>query len=146
MLLIIDVSVLVSVLISRNKSFARDILELAYDKQLTLVTCDEIYTELRTSVAYEKIRKFKTYNSAKIGSFVAWYKYNALFIPISAEKQSSRISRDVKDNIYLLLAEVSNADFIVTIDNDLMTVKEIGNTKIVMPEEFIKQHKKGESK
>lgn len=49
----------------------------------------------------------------------------------------SVLSRDLNDTMYLVLAEVSNADFLVTVDKDLLVLKEIKNTKIVKPKEFI---------
>ncbi len=138
MLLILDTSVLISVLVSRGKSYARDILRLASNNKVTLITSSDAFTELRTTLKSDKIKKLINYNPAKIGSFVAWYKYNAQFVTIPPEKTSSISSRDMKDNIYVLLAEESKADFLITIDNDLLILKEIKTTQITTPENFIK--------
>lgn len=136
-----DTSVLISVLISRGKSFARDIITLAYDKKIQLLTCSEAFIELQETVKSEKVKKFKTYNSRKIGSFITWYKYNAQHVDLDKKTKSSITSRDSKDNIYLQLAETTHADFLVTVDYDLLTLKKIKKTKIATPEDFMKVYK-----
>lgn len=138
MLLIIDASVIISVLVSDNNSYGRDILTLAYSKKIDLVTTKEIFEELRTTSKSEDIKRLTRYKPAKFGSFIAWYKYNAMFITIPSDQQSPEISRDKNDVMYLLLARVSKADYIITIDKDLLVLKKVGGTLIVDPEKFMK--------
>lgn len=138
MLLIIDTSVIISVLVSDNKSYGRDILTLAYNKKLEIVTTKEIFEELRNASKSENIKRLTRYKPAKFGSFIAWYKYNAKFIAIPFDQSSSKKSRDKNDNMYLLLADISKADYIITLDKDLLVLKKVGRTLIVDPEKFIK--------
>lgn len=46
-------------------------------------------------------------------------------------------SRDKKDNFLLELSEASQADYLVTRDDDLLTIKKRKGTKIMMPEHFL---------
>ena len=46
--------------------------------------------------------------------------------------------RDPKDDIFLSLANQIEADFLVSLDNDLLVIGRLGNTKIVTPGEFLK--------
>ena len=48
--------------------------------------------------------------------------------------------RDKKDDKFLSLAKQIEADYIITLDNDLLTIKKIENTKIITPGEFLNQH------
>lgn len=49
-----------------------------------------------------------------------------------------KICRDPKDNFILSLANDGKANFLVTGDKDLLTIKKIGRTKIIGFSEFLK--------
>ena len=49
------------------------------------------------------------------------------------------ICRDSKDNFLLALAKDAGADFLITGDKDLLSLKTFGNTKIISLNEFVKQ-------
>lgn len=46
-------------------------------------------------------------------------------------KSNIKICRDLKDNFLLSLSADSQADFLITGDNDLLEIKEFGKTKIL---------------
>ena len=142
MLVIFDTSVLISVFISSGKSYASDIIELAYNNKLTIISSIETFKELQDSIRKDKIKKFKSYNSRKMGIFIAWFKYNTLKTSINPNQKLSITSRDVKDSIFLLLAGTSNAHYLITVDRDLLDLKKVGNTYIISPEEFIHKESK----
>ena len=48
------------------------------------------------------------------------------------------IARDSKDNVVLETAVVGSADYIISGDNDLLSLKKYKNTSIVNPDEFLK--------
>lgn len=141
MLLILDASLIVSFLISDGESYARDIISLAHKNRVQLITTDEGFNELREALKASKIKKLTSYKPAKTGSFIAWYQYNAQFIPGAKDKRPSITSRDPKDNLYLILAEMSKADYLITVDKDLLVLKQVGQTQIVTPQTFIKKQK-----
>lgn len=68
------------------------------------------------------------------GRFVALIKRTAVFVQAT---DIPTTSRDPKDDVFLACSLASNADYLVTGDKDLLTLKEYGNTKIVTPAEFL---------
>ena len=48
------------------------------------------------------------------------------------------LSRDVHDNMFLDIAIVSHAAFLITGDEDLLALKTIESTKIITPKQFIR--------
>ncbi|MBI4226541.1 putative toxin-antitoxin system toxin component, PIN family [Candidatus Roizmanbacteria bacterium] len=140
MKVILDTSVVIAFLLSKSKSNLTQIIKLAKDKKFALLVCKEIFSELQITLQSEKIKKFSGYKSNIIARFIAWYKYNAVFI--SQEKLGKiKQSRDLKDNIYIHLANQINADYLISNDKDLLVLKNIGKTKITTPEQFIKDFK-----
>ncbi|MBU1085076.1 MAG: putative toxin-antitoxin system toxin component, PIN family [Candidatus Beckwithbacteria bacterium] len=49
-----------------------------------------------------------------------------------------KVCRDPKDNKFLEVCVASSADYLVTGDKDLLTLKEYKNTQIVNPKQFLK--------
>ena len=47
-------------------------------------------------------------------------------------------SRDVEDNKFLVCAVEAQAHYLVTSDEDLLTLKEYAGTRILPPHEFVK--------
>lgn len=79
MLLILDTSVIISVLISDKKSYTRDILKLIDKKEVKLITTEAIFEELRSATKSRKVKSLAKYKPVKMGSFIAWYKYTFYF-------------------------------------------------------------------
>lgn len=59
-------------------------------------------------------------------------------LKISPKKQA-KVCRDPKDNQVLDLAVAGQADYLVTGDKDLLTLKEFHTTKILKPAEFLQR-------
>ncbi|MBI4146208.1 putative toxin-antitoxin system toxin component, PIN family [Candidatus Woesearchaeota archaeon] len=53
-----------------------------------------------------------------------------------------RLCRDPKDDKFLSLANQIDADFLVSLDDDLLVLKQIGKTKIITPGEYLSQANK----
>jgi len=79
----------------------------------------------------------------KFDQFITWEKREAFYQEMT---QISRLfpihtpvflCRDAKDNKFLEAALASHSDYLVTGDEDLLVIKEIGNTPIITPREFI---------
>lgn len=139
MLVIVDNSVIISVIFSKNDSYARAIFTLAKEKKIQFITTKEIFEELQYATKSKKIKKLALYRSSRVGSFIAWYKYNALFVELPEGLLTSKKVRDPNDIVFLELAETTNAAYLITYDKDLLILKEICGTKIVTPKEFLEQ-------
>lgn len=137
MLVILDTSTVLAHLLSRGKSHTRNNIRLAKLKKISLAVSDETLQELKKKIRTEKIKKSRNYNSRHVGIFIAWYIYNNRFFNNSRQEEINPVLRDQKDSIFLHLARKSDADYLITLDQDLLILKTIDKTKIVTPETFI---------
>ncbi|OHD68333.1 MAG: putative toxin-antitoxin system toxin component, PIN family [Spirochaetes bacterium RBG_16_49_21] len=64
-----------------------------------------------------------------------------VFININPDGPLPTICRDKDDNNILLLAQHVKANLIITGDNDLLSLNNYLNIKIISPRQFIENHK-----
>lgn len=121
--IILDTNILVSFLIS--KQFQR-FDKLLFSSDIQLIFSQELLEEL-----FEVIHrpKFKNYFKSRDISMV--FKLLGHFGRIVPVESEVSICRDPKDNFLLALAIDSDADFLVTGDQDLLSLKTIENTVII---------------
>ncbi len=88
------------------------------------------------SIAVEIITKIKkfTQDDLVLKSLQSTITKNVLLVK-PAKKVN--ICRDPKDNMYLEAVWESQADYLITGDKDLLTLKAFKKTKIVTPKEFL---------
>lgn len=141
MLLILDTSSIITLLLSKHKTYIASIVKLGHKGAILFAVSDETYQELGKSISVKKIKTSKYYNEQKVGRFIAWYKNSTKKYKLSA-KMPDQTSRDPNDNMFLSLAQSSQADYLISVDKDLLILKEIGKTKIVTPMGFITEFKK----
>ncbi|OGK10339.1 putative toxin-antitoxin system toxin component, PIN family [Candidatus Roizmanbacteria bacterium RIFCSPHIGHO2_01_FULL_35_10] len=137
MKIIIDTSTIISFLLTRGKNNLAEIINQTKQKKIKLITCKETFIELQQSIQKEKIKKNVNYRPLNIARFIAWYKYNSIFISLEKSTNAEN-SRDMSDNIFIQLALKVNADYLLSGDKDLLVLKKIENTKITTTEKFIK--------
>ena len=139
MKIILDTSVLISIFATKNKSFAKDILKLAFTKQIHLAVCSEIFEEFRNIATNDEVKYLRGWQTSKVAKFIPWYTYNAIFFELENIEVNSDL-RDPEDIVFLRLALMSKAEYLVSLDKDLLVIKNIQDTKSVSPEEFIQKH------
>lgn len=92
---------------------------------------EDILIEIQRVCLYPKIAKRLAASSEEItwllGQYAEWVE----------PKKRFSLSRDPTDAKYLEAASVCQADYLVSGDNDLLTLKKFGNTRIVSPKEFV---------
>ena len=136
--IVLDTSVIISHLLSRGKNNTVEIFKMAKRKDISLISCKESLEELKKKLSSEKIKKYPSYRPNIIAAFVAWYQYNSVLFLL--DKAFPQISvRDPTDIIYLQLAKISNAHYLITADNDLLSIHSYNNISIVTPQEFIER-------
>lgn len=79
--------------------------------------------------------KFKVHEDFSNRFLSGLNEHSQKYIPHSKVK----VVRDARDNYLLELAEESQADFLITGDKDLLTLKEYKLTKIISPIEFLQK-------
>ena len=126
--IIIDTNLWISFLIGRKLSSLLDLLSYP---EFQLVISTELIEEIHDVVSRPKLAKY--YTSENVNMLMKYMKDFSLSFELG--NIPSRC-RDPKDDYLLELALVSDADFLVIGDKDLLEVKKIGNCQIVTAMEF----------
>jgi uncharacterized protein len=127
MRVILDTNVFISAFIFGGK--IQNIFELLLDDSFELVTCEELNNEILDKL----INKFKI-SETKFEIVISIFTKS-----IDCKlKKIEKHTRDPKDDFLIQLAIESNADYLVSGDKDVLILKEISGTKIILPSEFLK--------
>jgi putative PIN family toxin of toxin-antitoxin system len=120
---VVDNNCWISFLIGRRLSKLVDLLS---NERVILVICSELLAELRDVTSRPKFAKY--FNQSDVESLID-------FMQIIGEtiepQQSVKICRDAADDYLLALATEAKAEYLVTGDDDLLVIKEIGACQIV---------------
>jgi hypothetical protein len=138
MRIILDTNVLLSGLLIAQGTPAT-LLDAWERKQFTLVACEELIVELR-EVAGRPFFRAKIRASA-IELLAAGLRDFSVFCE---HLPSGPMAPDPKDSFLLALAEAGAADFLVTGDKELQSLKRHQSTRIVSPSEMMKILKRAE--
>ena len=125
---IIDTNVWISFFIGK---MLNDLQCYIANERVKVITCDEQIVELKLVLSRPKIIKY--ISQPKTDEFISLLDEKAELIEI---KTNINICRDPKDNFLLSLAIDSCADFLVSGDMDLLSVKQIGTTQIINFRDF----------
>lgn len=109
---------------------AEKILRLFQDNKITLIISPETTAELFT-----KLQKFDADPQLVEDLDVILDAHAIKVLP----KKKVRLSRDPRDNIFLEAAITGDVDYLITGDNDLLTLKTIETIPIVSPKQFLEQ-------
>ena len=128
MKVVLDTNVLISAFLSDG--VCSRILRRARNREFAFVLCGPVIEE------FSRILKDKfQFNNAEISFFTA--------VVSEAAHETSRpgepvpcICRDASDDYVLACAAEAKADFIVTGDDDLLSLESYGKTKIIRPRDF----------
>jgi len=126
--IIIDTNIWVSFLIGKNLN---GLLDYIINEQVLVCICDEQIEELKATFAKPKLQKyFDTEQVANFLNFINEYAENVLL------KTKTDICRDKKDNFLVSLALDSQAEYLITGDNDLLVLNPIENTQVIKYTDF----------
>ncbi len=137
MFIVLDTSVLIASLLAQKASAQTEIVSLLKkDKNIAVFASKQTLSELKQTIAQPAIKFHSRYNAGIFGKFVAWYQYRVQMMTVPNFPQP--ISRDISDTVFLTLASYAQAHFLLSLDNDLLTLKKVKTTHIVTPAEFLK--------
>lgn len=128
---IIDTNLWISFLISNNYT---ELGEILIQRKCVLIFGDELLEEFLTVIKRPKFKNF--FSLEDTINLINTIQNYAEFVEV---KSQVNICRDSKDNFLLSLAEDSNADFLITGDNDLLVLKKYGSTTILTITDFLKK-------
>ena len=126
--IIIDTNVWVSFLMGR---ILMGLERYIYDNHFQIVSCKEQLSELQEVLYRPKMERY--FSTQQINGIFELLSDYALFVKILSKVN---ICRDAKDDYLLALAIDSKTDFLITGDKDLLSIKQIGTTKIINFKEF----------
>jgi len=131
---IFDTNVWISFLIGKRLA---KITQYISDGSITIITTEQLLTEIKIVTNREKLKKYFPEESVK--ELVELLETIAITVEI---KPTHFINRDTKDNFLLDLIDYSKADYLVTGDKDLLAHNPFKSAKILTPAEFEKGLKK----
>ena len=129
--IILDTSCLVAALLA-DKGIAARVFALVVEGDIYNFYTGEIQEELQEVLARPKFELEKE----KQEQFIHLFQEVSFFIQQNTFHLITQC-RDPKDDKFLSLANQIDADFIITLDKDLLTLRNIKRTRIIMPAEFI---------
>lgn len=126
---IIDTNLWISFLIGKQLA---NLKNLIIEQTIIPVISQQILEEIALVTQRPKLQKY--FNQEKVEELLKFLK----IISLCREIQSKvTICRDAKDNYLLALAQDSQANFLVTGDEDLLIIKQFNQTQIVTYQEFV---------
>jgi putative PIN family toxin of toxin-antitoxin system len=131
MRVILDTNILLSALLSPRGTSAK-LLAAWERKRFTLVACDALIAELREVAGRPFFRARLRASTAEL--LAAGVRDFSLFCP---NPPSGPAAPDPKDSYLLALAEASQAEFLVTGDKELLSLKLHRSTRIITPAAMI---------
>ena len=128
--IIVDTNVWISFLIGKNLKGLQKHID---SSDIKIIICDEQIQELIEVFNKPKLKKY--FSKEQILEFFELLNEASVNIKIST---ITNLCRDEKDNYLLSLAIDSDADFLLTGDNDLLELMKLNNTNILKFTEFEK--------
>jgi putative PIN family toxin of toxin-antitoxin system len=126
---IVDTNLWISFLIGKKLSALKFLFS---HPQVEVYVCDDLLNEFKDVSSRQKIRKYISDDDVQ-----ATFRLMEMYcLYISVSKKSASPVRDIKDLYLLSLADTIPADFIITGDKDLLSLKIHNQTKIVTYREF----------
>jgi putative PIN family toxin of toxin-antitoxin system len=139
MRLILDTNILLSALLSPLGAPAR-LLDAWERKTFTLVACDALIAELREVVGRPFFRARLRASAAELlAADLRDFSFFCRDLP------SGPVAPDPKDSHLLAMAGASQAEFLVTGDKELLSLKQHQSTRTITPAAMIELLKEAES-
>ena len=129
----LDTSVFVAALLSDSGASAR-IMGAVRSRQIHPVTTNEMIDEVRDVLGREKFRLSREKQNAFVRLLL-----DASLVMTPLDQFRVERCRDPQDDTFLSLANQVGANYLISLDHDLIELKKIGVTKIVTPGDFLKE-------
>ena len=130
---VLDANVIISALI-QPKGASGQILTRLLANAFELIVSPAILAELRRSLAYPKVRKYIKSSDEDLDLWVASIELIAQ--PVDGTIRIHAVAEDPDDDKYIEAAVEGLAQFVVTGDKHLLSLKSYENIRIVTPRVF----------
>ena len=129
--LVLDTSTYVAALLSPEGGSAKIFEEIMEDKHFNFYT-EEIIKEVEEVLKREKF-SFPTHEITQFINLIT----SSSFEIKQLEEFKIEKCRDPKDDMFLSLSKQIEADYLISLDKDLLDLKNIEKTRIIKPEELL---------
>jgi uncharacterized protein len=133
---VLDTNVIVSAFISPRTPPGRILELMASDEAFELVLSPALLDELERVLRYPKVRKLILATDDELR--LQLDLLDTLATPVSGKLDLSGATREPDDDRVLCAAVEGCADYLVTGDQDLLTLREYEGIRIVAPRAFLK--------
>ena len=131
--LIIDTNLWIGFVISNKLNLLDPIL---FAEKARLLFSTALITEIQETIKKPRLKKY--FGTSALEEMLSAFEP---FIDLIEVESIVTICRDPKDNFLLALAKDGKADYLLTGDNDLLSLKKSGKTKIITIANFIETTK-----
>ncbi len=132
MRVVIDANVAISAVAARG--LCESVMELCIESH-ELFFCDEILNDVEEKL----ISKIKVPQSLAEAYVRTLKESSKMMLP---SKMDGNVCRDPDDHVVLGLAKAAKADFIITEDNDLLSLIRFDGVEIVSPRRFMEKNRR----
>ena len=132
---VLDANVMISALIQPKGASGRILTSLLEKNSFELVLPPAILAEVRRSLSYPKIRKYIKTSDEDLDLWIASLELIAQ--PVDGNLRIRAVAADPDDNKYIEVAVEGLAQFVVTGDKHLLSLKSYENIRIVTPRVFL---------
>ena len=132
---VLDANVIISALIRPNSAPGRILRAVVEATTVRMVTSDPLLGELRATIEYPRLQRYLKMSKRDKEELVVLLEQIAVPVTIGDYRMPG-ICRDPKDEPYLHTALAGRADYIVSGDGDLLSLKAIEHILIVPPSDF----------
>jgi putative PIN family toxin of toxin-antitoxin system len=130
---VLDTNLLVSYLLTHRPPIATLLDDFVAGDEVILVTCAELLAELDRVLTYPKLQRY--YTNKERTRFVALVM--ALSEVVDLPDALPRICRDPDDDQLIACAAVGEADVIVSGDEDVLALEQVGGIPILTAAQFL---------
>jgi putative PIN family toxin of toxin-antitoxin system len=138
---VLDTNLLVSYLLTHRPPIATLIDDFLAKGEFAMMTAPELLAELDRVLRYPKLQRY--YTDEERTRFVALVL--ALSEVVELPETIPRICRDPDDDRLIACAVVGEADVIVSGDDDLLALKQVGDISILTAVQFLEMLERGKS-
>ena len=132
---VLDANVIISALIQPKGASGRILASLLERNSFELIVSPAILAEIRRSFRYPKVRKYIKSSDDDIDLWVASLELIAQ--PVNGNLRIHAVAADPDDNKYIEAAVEGLAQFVVTGDKHLLSLKSYENIRIITPRVFL---------
>jgi putative PIN family toxin of toxin-antitoxin system len=132
---VLDANVMISALIQPKGASGQIVASLLEESSFELIVSPAILAEVRRALSYPKVRRYIRASDEDLALWVV--SLELITQPVEGNLRVNAVAEDPDDNKYIEAAVEGLAQFIVTGDRHLLSLKSYQDIRIVTPRAFL---------